>query len=106
MDFGALPPEVNSARMYLGPGPGTLLTASAVWESLAAELQSAAGGYQSAISGLTDESWMGPSAASMEAAVTPYLVWLRTTAAQCEEVADQASAATSAPRNPQAARIR
>jgi PPE-repeat protein len=91
-----LPPEVNSARRYLGPGPGTLLTASAVWESLAAELQSAAGGYQSAISGLTDESWMGPSAASMEAAVTPYLVWLRTTAAQCEEVADQASAAAAA----------
>ena len=23
MDFGALPPEFNSARMYSGPGPGS-----------------------------------------------------------------------------------
>ena len=38
MDFGALPPEVNSGRMYWGPGPGTLLAASAGWEGLAAEL--------------------------------------------------------------------
>ncbi|MGH3578760.1 MAG: hypothetical protein ACRDU0_14545, partial [Mycobacterium sp.] len=22
MDFGALPPEINSGRRYLGPGPG------------------------------------------------------------------------------------
>jgi PPE-repeat protein len=96
MDFGGLPPEVNSARMYLGPGPTTLLAASAGWESLAAELQSAASGYQSAISTLTDESWTGPSSASMEAAVTPYVVWLRSTATQCEEAADQATAAAAA----------
>ena len=70
MDFGALPPEVNSARMYLGPGPATLLAASAGWESLGAELQSTAMGYQSAISVLTDESWTGPSSMSMQAAVT------------------------------------
>ena len=96
MDFGALPPEVNSARMYLGPGPATLLAASAGWESLGAELQSTAMGYQSAISVLTDESWTGPSSMSMQAAVTPYLVWLRTTAAQCEEAATQATAAAAA----------
>src|SRR5271168_4535392 len=96
MDFGALPPEVNSARMYLGPGPATLLAASAGWDSLAAELQSAASGYQSAISTLTDESWTGPSSASMEAAVTPYVVWLMSTASQCEEAAGQATAAAAA----------
>lgn len=54
MDFGALPPEVNSGRMYIEPGPATLLAASAGWEGLAAELHAAAGGYQSVISGLTD----------------------------------------------------
>ena len=39
MDFGALPPEVNSGRMYLGPGPATLLAASAGWDSLALETE-------------------------------------------------------------------
>jgi PPE-repeat protein len=82
--------------MYLGPGPATLLAASAGWESLGAELQSTAMGYQSAISALTDESWTGPSSMSMQAAVAPYLVWLRTTAAQCEEAATQATAAAAA----------
>jgi PPE-repeat protein len=96
MDFGALPPEVNSGRMYIGPGPATLLAASAGWEGLAAELHSAASGYQSVISGLTDESWMGPASMSMVAAVTPYLLWMRTTAAQCEEAATQATAAAAA----------
>jgi PPE-repeat protein len=96
MDFGALPPEVNSGRMYIGPGPETLLAASAGWEGLAAELHGAAGGYQSVISGLTDESWMGPSSMSMAVAVTPYLLWMRTTAAQCEEAATQATVAAAA----------
>ncbi|WP_141249127.1 PPE domain-containing protein, partial [Mycobacterium avium] len=27
MDFGALPPEVNSGRMYAGPGSGPLMAA-------------------------------------------------------------------------------
>jgi PPE-repeat protein len=96
MDFGALPPEVNSGRMYIGAGPATLLAASAGWESLAAELQSSASGYQSVISTLTDESWTGPSAMSMLTAVTPYVVWLQGTAAQCEEAANQATAAAAA----------
>ncbi|SPM31035.1 PPE family protein [Mycobacterium terramassiliense] len=96
MDFGALPPEINSGRMYLGPGPGTLLTASAGWESLAAELTDAASGYQSVIASLTDESWLGPTSLSMAAAVTPYISWMTGTAAQCEQSATQATAAAAA----------
>jgi|SRR5438270_9564848 PPE-repeat protein len=96
MDFGALPPEINSDRMYLGPGPGTLLAASAGWESLAAELADTASGYQSVIAGLTDESWLGPTSFSMAAAVTPSISWMTATAAQCEQAATQATAATAA----------
>jgi PPE-repeat protein len=96
MDFGALPPEINSGRMYLGPGPATLLAASAGWEGLAAELNTAASGYQSVISGLTDESWLGPTSMSMAAAVTPYVSWIRLTAEQCEQAATQATAAAAA----------
>ena len=96
MDFGALPPEVNSGRMYVGPGAATLLAASAGWDALAAELHGVAGGYQAVITRLTDESWTGPSAMSMVGAVTPYLQWMRTAAAQCEEAATQATAAAAA----------
>ena len=57
MDFGVLPPEVSSGRMYADPGPATLLTAAAGWDALAAELHSAADAYQEVVTGLTDESW-------------------------------------------------
>ncbi|KAA8946861.1 PPE domain-containing protein, partial [Mycobacterium sp.] len=30
IDFGALPPEINSARMYAGPGPESLSAAAAM----------------------------------------------------------------------------
>jgi PPE-repeat protein len=96
MDFGALQPEINSGRMYLGPGPGTLLAASAGWESLAGELTDAASGYQSVIASLTDESWLGPTSMSMAAAVTPYISWMTATAAQCGQAAAQATAAAGA----------
>jgi PPE-repeat protein len=96
MDFGALPPEINSGRMYLGPGPETLLAASAGWESVAAEMSSAASGYQSVILSLTDEAWTGPTSMSMAAAVAPYVSWMTATAEQCEQAANQATAAAAA----------
>ncbi|BBZ14490.1 PPE family protein [Mycobacterium branderi] len=95
MDFGMLPPEINSARMYSGPGPASLLAAAAAWNELAAELSSAAVSYSSVISGLAG-GWKGPSSASMAAAAAPYVGWLQTTAAQAEQTAAQANAAASA----------
>lgn len=38
LDFGALPPEVNSARMYAGLGSGPMSVAAAQWDGLAVEL--------------------------------------------------------------------
>ena len=96
MDFGALPPEINSGRMYLGPGPGSLLAAAAGWESLAAELADAARSYQTVITSLIDESWLGPASMSMTAAVTPYIAWITAAAEQCGQVAGQATAAAAA----------
>ena len=95
MDFGALPPEINSARMYSGPGSAPMRTASAAWNLLAAELESAAIQYQSTIDVLDDE-WLGPTSATMAAAVDPYITWMSTTSAQAEQTAAQASAAASA----------
>lgn len=96
LDFGALPPEINSARMYAGQGPGSMLAAAASWQSLAAELNSAAANYRSVVSGLTSGPWTGPTSTTMAAAVTPYVSWLAATAAQAEHAAAQLSAAAGA----------
>jgi len=94
MDFAALPPEINSGRMYAGAGPGPLLAAAAAWDDLASELGSNASSYQSVISGL-GSSWQGPSSTSMAAAAAPYVSWMTATAAQAEETANQARAAVA-----------
>ena len=96
MDFGALPPEINSARMYAGPGPESMLAAAAAWNGLAGELHSAADSYGSVISELTSGSWVGPSSTAMEAAAEPYVTWMSATAGQAELAATKAQAAAGA----------
>jgi len=96
MDFAMLPPEVNSGRMYAGPGSGPMLAAATAWDGLAAELQSTAASYGSAISELTGGPWLGSSSASMAAAAAPYLDWMTGAAAQAEQTATQAKAAAAA----------
>ena len=61
LDFAALPPEVNSVRMYSGPGSGPLLAAAAAWNALAAEMRSAATAYDSVVKQLLSAGWYGPS---------------------------------------------
>ena len=95
MDFGVLPPEVNSGRMYAGPGPGPMLAAAAAWDGLAADLHSTAASYASTIAGLTAE-WQGPSSTTMADAVAPYMEWMRASATQAEQTAIQARAAAAA----------
>ncbi|KZS61834.1 hypothetical protein A4G26_10825 [Mycobacterium kansasii] len=96
IDFGALPPEINSGRMYVGAGPGPMLAAAAAWEELAAELQSMVASYRSIIESLTAGPWTGPSSIAMAAAVGPYLAWISSTGAQAEQAAAQAAVATAA----------
>ncbi|MEZ0354311.1 PPE family protein [Mycobacterium sp. pR1184] len=96
MDFAVLPPEVNSGRMYSGPGPATLLAASTGWAELAVEMHLAAASCEAVAVALINESWSGPSSAAMAAAVLPYAGWVRTVATHCEEVATQATIAANA----------
>jgi len=96
MDFGGLPPEINSARMYAGPGSGPMVAAASAWDGLATELQSTASSYGAVISELTGEAWVGPSSTAMEAAATPYVAWLNAAAGEAEQTAAQARAAASA----------
>jgi PPE-repeat protein len=94
MDYGALPPEVNSARMYTGPGSEPMLTAAAAWTTLADELRSIATGYSSTISTL-GTAWQGSASARMTAAAVPYITWLTTTAEHAQQTAIQAKAAAN-----------
>ena len=73
VDFGALPPEINSARMYTGPGSSSLQAAASAWNGLAAELQSAAQGYETTITQLSSDEWTGPASAAMASAAQPYV---------------------------------
>jgi PPE-repeat protein len=82
--------------MYSGPGSTPLRSASAAWNLLAAELDSAANQYQATINVLADDDWRGPTSATMAAAVAPYITWMATTGAQAEQAAAQASAAATA----------
>lgn len=96
MHFAVLPPEVNSGRMYAGPGAGSLLAAATVWDELANELHATAAKLESVISGLVSEPWQGPSAEAMAAAATAQLEWLTTTAVQAAQTSTQAKAAVVA----------
>jgi PPE-repeat protein len=96
LDFGALPPEVNSASMFSGPGSGSLMTAASAWNQLAAELNSAALGYEKVITSLSSEEWLGPASSAMAQAAAPYVTWMNTTATEAEQAASQARAAAAA----------
>jgi len=96
LDFGALAPEINSTRMYTGPGAAPMMAAAAAWNNLAAELNTTASASESVISTLADEEWRGRSAAAMATAATPYVGWMRTTAAAAQHAAGQAMASAAA----------
>ncbi len=93
MHFAVLPPEVNSGRIYAGPGVGPMLAAASAWNDLANELHSSADDFESVVSGLTSDPWRGPAAASMSASTVPQTEWLRTTAAQAGAQAEAAASA-------------
>jgi PPE-repeat protein len=94
-DFGALPPEINSARMYAGPGSGPMLAAAAAWAEVSAALETFAAGYAAVLSELQGD-WSGTSSAAMAAASAPYLAWATTTGQKAGQAANQARAAAAA----------
>src|SRR3984957_12729576 len=96
MDFAFFPPEINSGRMYDGPGSGSMLAAAAAWDGLAAELHSTATSYGSVISELSAGPWLGAASAAMAAAGAPHVAGMRSPPSQAEQTAIQAKAAAAA----------
>ena len=96
MDFGMMPPEVNSGRMYCGPGSGSMMEAAAAWDEQAACLNQEAAQWRTVTSKLT-------TAAVQSAA--PYIAWLDDAAAEAAHAAAQAAAAASAHESARAAMV-
>ena len=90
-----LPPEINSGRLYIGPGLGPLLAAAAAWDRLAAQLEATGAAYSSTVAGLA-EGWQGATYTAMAAAAAPFAEWLDTSAVQAWQTAGQARAAAAA----------
>ena len=81
--------------MYIGPGAGPMTAAALAWDAVATELFTAAVGYGSVLTELTD-AWRGPTSLSMASAATPFVVWLHATATVAEQTAIAAKAAAAA----------
>lgn len=105
MTYPCLPPEVNSARMETGAGPGPMLAASSAWSGLAGELRAAADSFASVTSNLSGRTWQGPAATAMASAAAPYTAWLSAAAGQTEQAAAQAAAVAASFETAQAATV-
>ncbi|MCV7386250.1 PPE domain-containing protein [Mycolicibacter longobardus] len=98
----AAPPEVHSAMLSTGPGPGPLLAASVAWATLSSEYFSAATELTAVLAD-AQVVWTGPTAEAYAAAHLPYLSWLQLagtlsarTAAQHEVIAAAYTSALAA----------
>lgn len=87
VEYGALPPEINSARAYAGPQSAPLTAAAGAWQALAANLASNAAALNGAIMALLGGGWQGPSSAMMAAGGAENVRWLFQAATQAQETA-------------------
>ncbi|MGY4646206.1 PPE family protein [Mycobacterium sp. URHB0021] len=96
VEYGALPPEINSARAYAGPQSAPLTMAAGAWQALAANLESNAVALNQAIMSLLGGGWQGPSSAMMATGGAENVRWLFQAATQAQQTAVAAEQAALA----------
>ncbi len=95
MEWHALPPEVNTARLMAGAGPAPMLAAAMGWEALAAALEGQSAELAVRLSAL-GEAWTGGSSDKAISAAKPMITWLQTAAQQAQMRATRATAQAGA----------
>ena len=88
-NFGALPPEINSANMYSGAGPDSMFAVAAEWENMSYAMGGMPRQFAEAVAVL-QERWLSPSAIRVAEAAAPYRKWLNALCQQIHRTAEQA----------------
>lgn len=94
-DFGAMPPEWNSARLTFGPGSMGLSAAAEAYGTVAEALNAAASGSDGSMSSMSG-GWESPSSDSAQAAFRQHAAWLRREAADAAMMSELAASAVAA----------
>lgn len=94
-DFGAMPPEVNSARLMLGPGPAPMAAVADSYAVAALALVTMAAESAGAM-GALEATWRGPAARRAQSAFRNHGNWMQQQAQVAAKAATSATGVASA----------
>jgi PPE-repeat protein len=95
MEWHALPPEINAARLMAGAGPVPMLAAAMGWEALAVAMEAQAAELLLRLKAL-GEAWTGQGSDKAIGNTMPMITWLQTAATSAQTRATQAAAQAGA----------